>query len=180
MAFPSPRPVRSSSSKSLRTSLTSFSRPFCSFHVFRLCNPLFSLSPIDPPTSCHRSSPGLLLLTDLCRFNLKYRRSCRRYHCRRRPLLGFDSQREPPHRCSVRLHQHIRRCLAIQQGVAKSEAIGEKDYPGELLQINRISCSSCCSKDTKWDRILRSRSSHNLISYLEQNCVSHLELTKIK
>lgn len=61
-----------------------------------LCHPLFSLSPIDPPTSCHRSTPGLLLLTDLCRFNLRYRRSCRRrYHCRRRrrrrrPLLGLE------------------------------------------------------------------------------------------
>lgn len=38
MAFPSPRSVRWSSSKSLRTSLTSFPRPFCSSHLFRLCN----------------------------------------------------------------------------------------------------------------------------------------------
>lgn len=51
MAFPSPRLVRSSSSKSLRMSLTSFPRPFCSFHVFSGCAfPLFfPLSPPSPP-----------------------------------------------------------------------------------------------------------------------------------
>lgn len=65
---------------------------------FQAGQPFPSLSPIDPLTSYRRSTLRLLLLTDLCRFNLRYRRSCRcRYHCRRRrrrhhhpPLPGFE------------------------------------------------------------------------------------------
>ena len=85
--------------------------------------------------------------------------------------LGFDSQREPPHQCSVRLHQHIRRCLAIQQGVAKSEVIGEKDYPGEIAASNPTEFPALPVARKGYRMELDSpvsRSSHNLISYLKR------------
>ena len=84
MASTGPRPVRSSSSKSLRTSLTSFPRRFCSSPVFGL-QPSYKPPSATPPTL----TPGLLLLTGLCRFNLGYGGSCRP-GCRARVMLAGE------------------------------------------------------------------------------------------
>lgn len=124
MAFPGPRPVRSSSSKSLRTSLTSFPRPFCSFHVFSLCNPP---TPLDHATARPRSVyPDLLLLTGSCRFNLGYSGSCRRPRHSSTGGLGNSSRLASLATASRMSHRASSTCptsnsSSIRRGVAKSE-----------------------------------------------------------
>lgn len=148
MAFPSPRPVRSSSSKSLRTSLTSFPRPFCSFHVFRMCNLPFLPSPLTLPSpAVGRSTPEVAPLNRSVQIQSRVQwilssssSSLSSSFVRGLSNLGFGTQREPPRGWLVRFHQHIQRYLAIQQGVAKSEVTSR--LSGRVLLSSEITVSN--------------------------------------
>lgn len=160
MAFPSPRPVRSSSSKSLRTSLTSFPRPFCSFHVFRLCKPS-SLLRHWPSHLLPSVYPEAVPLNRSVQIQSKVQKIVAviivvvvvvviLILCQGLSNLGFDSQREPLPRCQTSSTYPPLSCDS-----ARCRKVGSNRREGPFRW-------NCCFKSTEFPAVAVAREEYRM------------------